>query len=153
MPSLRWLAPSAFEGSAAGTSSGGNSNARLPGEDLSKISPSFWLVCLAAFLIRSFKLVPVKQPILAVRSSALQRLRQCSTHPSREVLDVRSCRGLGDAHKRMLGQFRIRWTQRQGADDLFSQQVAIHDPRRPREFDCKFVKKRRVKGLSYARDL
>ena len=33
--------PERFAGSTAGTSSGGNSNARLPGEDFSKISPSF----------------------------------------------------------------------------------------------------------------
>ena len=30
-----------FAGSAVGTSSGGSSNARLPGEDFSKIKPSF----------------------------------------------------------------------------------------------------------------
>src|SRR6266849_4941154 len=113
-PSLRWFAPNVSEGSAAGTSNGGSSKARLPGEDFSKISPSLWLVCRDAFLIRSFKSVPVEQPILAVqfsleannqprlrrqlaqtlrssgpaRVSVLQRLLQCAANSSGESLNV-----------------------------------------------------------------
>src|SRR5712692_2774847 len=56
-----------------GTSSGGNSKARLPGEDFSKIRPSFWFVWREAFLILRFKSYPSFLFTMAVRARALKR--------------------------------------------------------------------------------
>jgi hypothetical protein len=42
--SLRSCLPSTFAVSTSGTSSGGNFQAALPGDDFSKINPSFWLI-------------------------------------------------------------------------------------------------------------
>src|SRR5579871_1687834 len=53
-PSLRKCFPSSAFAFAAGTSSGGNWNARFPGDDFSKISPSFCEGCVVALLIVLF---------------------------------------------------------------------------------------------------
>src|SRR4029077_8778530 len=55
-----------------GTSSGGNSKARLPGDDFSKMRPSFWFVWREAFLILWFKSYPSFLFTMAVRVRALK---------------------------------------------------------------------------------
>ena len=73
MPARRWFTPRALAGSAAGTSSGGNSNARFPGDDFSKISPSFWMVWRDAFLI--FLFISQFLPLGAQRAVSLKGTR------------------------------------------------------------------------------
>src|SRR5579864_4436215 len=48
--SARSAPPSSSAASTSGTSSGGSFHAAFPGEDFSKISPSFWLTWRVAFL-------------------------------------------------------------------------------------------------------
>src|SRR5260370_16240266 len=107
MPVRRWFAPSALAGSAAGTSSGGNSNARFPGDDFSKISPSLWLVWREAFLIFVFISLfwsagpPMRAP--PQRIASLNRPLQRVLQRSRKSFNFRPGRRLLDPHHRLLG--------------------------------------------------
>src|SRR5207302_5439848 len=128
MPARRWFTPRTLAGSATGTSSGGNSNARFPGEDFSKINSSFWLVWRDTFLIflpiclfvcigTGRGGVPAKEYVSLNRP--LQRVLQRAC----KSLDFRARRQFGDAHQRVLGQFRIRRAQCERSDDFVAQQL------------------------------
>src|SRR6266436_1296724 len=107
MPVRRWFAPSALAGSAAGTSSGGNSNARFPGDDFSKISPSLWLVWREAFLIFVFISLfwsagpPTRAP--PQRIVSLNRPLQRAFQRSSKSFNFRAGSRFRDAHQRVLG--------------------------------------------------
>src|SRR5215469_8294974 len=69
------LAPRSFAVSTSGTSSGGSLQAALPGEDFSKISPSFWLTCVMAFRIVDFIICRVLNPEFRFPPGAPSRCR------------------------------------------------------------------------------
>ena len=99
-----------FRGSAAGTSSGGSSNARFPGDDFSKISPSFWLVWRVAFLIWSFMVSGRLQwarhavPAKSLSDGCSRARAQCG----RKAFDFRAWSRFRHADQRVLRQFGIR---------------------------------------------
>src|SRR5260370_2655660 len=106
MPVRRWFAASSLAGSAAGTSSGGNSNARFPGDDFSKISPSLWLVWRDAFFIFLFIFLFAAASVAA----APRQKYVCLNRPLQRVLQRSSIsfnfRARGRfryAHQRVLG--------------------------------------------------
>src|SRR6266446_462697 len=149
--------PSALTGSALGTSRGGNSNARLPGDDFSKISPSLWFVCRDAFLIFSFM-----SPICLAARGVLHSCDGCdSLDGPLERPFQRSCKSfnlrawcrLRDAYQRMLRQFRIRRAQRQWADNSFAQKLRVDHLHRARQFDREFIEEWRVERAPDAGNL
>src|ERR1700688_1588598 len=68
--------PRSFDASTSGTSSGGNFHAALPGEDFSKIRPSFWLTWVVALRIGCFIEPPPRPQILLWRTASSPHVRR-----------------------------------------------------------------------------
>src|ERR1039458_3179572 len=83
-PPRRALPPSREAPPPAGTSSPASRYAFFPGDDFSKINPSFWLTCVVAFFGVPVKLFPIviprERPFLYFRLFSVQSHRDSLQH-------------------------------------------------------------------------
>src|SRR5580698_6437953 len=153
-PSRRWLEAKDFAGSAAGTSSGGRSNARLPGEDFSKIRPSFWFVCVVAFLILSVMIsicsVGARHAVPLRSSMRSNGLLQRFAQRGGEALDFGARRRFRNADERVLCQFGICGSEDKRANDFLAQEIGVYDFYRAWQLNREFVEEWSVESATDA---
>jgi hypothetical protein len=114
----------------------------LPGDDFSKIKPSFWLMWRVALRVMCFV---IAHHLVLCRLLHARTDRSLSATSPTAVSIIDACRQLRAAPKRRVAKLGIKLFQRQAADDFVSQQPRVDGIRIFARLDHELVEARRTR--------